>query len=544
MFLENIQKNIKSGITVSLISIPLSISLAVASGTTPVVGIITAIWAGIVAALLGGSHFNIVGPTGALSGMIATYALTNGAGSLPMLAITTGLFVLAAYVVKLERYLILIPSSVIHGFTLGVAFIIGLGQLNYILGLQGLTQHERFVENIFESLRHLSSASVISVVVFLICLLGLFLFKKFTPKFPGAIVLAPLGILFGYLAETQVIPLSVQTLGGKFGDIAFHLFESPSFVFTQSLLQTAAVVALIAILETMLSAKIADGMTHTKYNERKELIGLGFANIVSGLFGGIPATAALARTSLNIKTGATHRTSGIISTVCVAIISVFFLATFKYIPMPVIGGILVFVAIQMIEMEHYLKFWRYEKSSFFVSLLVAIVVIFEDPIIGILLGVSLSLLLFVNRLSHGQFDLRMNRFQEGMVYAISGEEVKEIEENADVLLYSIRGKLCYINSRAHVSRFQVNLQTYKIVVLRLREVYFMDLDGVEALDEIVEMLEERGQEVLLTSLDPNIVGLLEQSSKSYQKLKAAGKIFQKTNHALVHLGVPIEGEQP
>ncbi len=145
-----ILSNWQSGLTVALVSIPLSISLAVASHTTPVVGIVTAIWAGLIASLFGGSHYNVVGPTGALSGIIATFAIINGAEQLPMLAIMAGLMILVAYILRLERYLVLVPSSVIHGFTLGVAFIIAFNQFNFALGLQRLTTHEKFFDHLVE----------------------------------------------------------------------------------------------------------------------------------------------------------------------------------------------------------------------------------------------------------------------------------------------------------------------------------------------------------------------------------------------------------
>lgn len=540
MIVDQIKKNLRSGITVSLISIPLSVSLAVASGASPLVGIITAIWAGLIAAILGGSHFNIVGPTGALSGIIATYVLLHGVESLPMMAILTGVIILIAYAFKLERYLILIPSSVIHGFTLGVAFIIGLGQFNSAFGLQGLPQHESFFENTIESFKHISSVSWPAFLVFAVFLIGLLAFKKILPKLPGAIILAPIGIVIGYLSETGRIPLIIQTLGSKFGDITFKIFQSHSWAMSHETIKIAAVVALIATIETMLSAKIADGMTHTKHNERKEMFGLGMANIVSGLVGGMPGTAALARTSLNIKTGATHRTSAIISVAGVVIISGLLLGYFKYIPMAVIASILVYVAIQMVEKHHYTKLWKYERSGFYISLLVAIVTIVEDPIIGILIGASISLLMFVDRLSHGHFDLRVNKFEEGIVDSQSGEKLKEIEENADVLLYSIKGKLCYINSRAHIARFETNLKKYKHIILRLREVYFMDMDGVEALDEIISLIQARGQQAILTSIDPSVVGMLEQMSKEYPKLKEKSLVFEKTTHALNHLGIPMK----
>ncbi len=325
---RRIKENWKSGLTVSLVSIPLSISLAVASQTSPIVGIITAIWAGLIASIFGGSNFNIVGPTGALSGILATYAIIHGASSLSMLAIISGLMILVAYALKLEKYLIFIPSSVIHGFTLGVAFIIGLGQTNYALGLSGLVKHEKFLDNIIESFRNISHSQYPAVGIFLVFLAGLIAIRRFAPKLPGAVILTPFGILIGYLSTIGVFHLPLETLGSKFGEIPLVLFSLPHFSFDASMLVASTTIAIIAILETMLSAKIADGMTHTKHNGRKEMMALGLANIVSGVAGGIPGTAALARTSLNIKTGATHRISATISSISVVIISVFFLTFF------------------------------------------------------------------------------------------------------------------------------------------------------------------------------------------------------------------------
>ncbi len=305
------------------------------------------------------------------------------------------------------------------------------------------------------------------------------------------------------------------------------------------MLETAAVIALIAILETMLSAKIADGMTHTKYNERKEMLGLGLANIVSGLVGGMPATAALARTSLNVKTGATHRTSGVISVISVAVISLFFLGYFTYIPLAVIAAILVFVAIKMVEREHYEKLWKFEREGFFISIFVALVTVLVDPMVGILLGVSVSLLVFVNKISKGSFEMRVNSSKEGIIYSDAGTKLKEVAEDADVLLYSFRGRLCYINSRAHVERFNTNLVKYKTIILRLKEVHFMDTDGVEAFDEIIEVIQSRGQQVIVSSVDTQVVDVLEKLSTKYKKLKDEGLVFKKSEHALSFLGIPI-----
>lgn len=538
--LEKIRNNWKSGLTVSLVSIPLSISLAVASGSTPIIGIITAIWAGLVASIFGGSNFNIVGPTGALSGLIASYALLHGANGVAMIAIAAGLFILVAYALRLERYLILIPSSVINGFTLGVALIIAFNQFNYALGLYGLPKHEDFFSNLIESFKHIPEASLITVLVFAIFLAGLLWLRKRVPKIPGALILSPLGILIGYLSVSEMIPAKLATLGSIFGNMDFKLFQTTHLEFSYSMLGAGAAIALIAILETMLSAKIADSMTRTKHNGRKEMFGLGLANIASGIMGGIPATAALARTSLNIKIGGNDKMSATLNSIFITIISLFLLSYFNYIPMAVIASILVYVAIQMVEKEHFIKYYKHEKTGFWLAFLVAAITIYKDPMMGIVFGTAISLLLFIEKLSHGHFNLKVNGFEDGIIETVSGDKLKEIKENGDILLYSIQGKLSYINSRAHVMRFEENLVKYKIIILRLREVYFMDLDGAEALDEMIRIIEKRGQQVFLTSLNENVAGLLEQVSDHYQSLREKGLVFKKTRDALLHAGVKAE----
>lgn len=535
--LHKVKSNWKSGITVSLVSIPLSVSLAVASGTTPTVGIITAIAAGLTASIFGGSNFNIVGPTGALSGLIASYALINGAENLAILAIITGIIVLIAYALKLERYLIFIPSSVINGFTLGVALIIAFNQFNHAFAIYGLPKHEKFFDNTIESMKHIQQASLATFLVFSIFLVTLFALKKYLPKIPGALILSPIGIALGYFSTIGAIPLQLATLESIFGEIPFKLFETSNFQLSQGILVTSGAIALVAILETMLSAKIADGMTRTKHNERKEMLGLGLANIASGIAGGIPATAALARTSLNVKTGATDKISATISATFLIIISYIFLGYFKYIPMAVIAAILVYVAVQMIEKELFIKYYHHQKSGFWISMLVAAITFYEDPIIGILFGTALSLLLFVEKLSHGHFDIKLNKFDKGIVKSIWGDTLKTIKENADILLYSFEDKLVYINSRAHISRFEQNLSKFKIVILRLRSVTYIDLDGSEALDEIIDIIQKRKQKVCLTSINENISKLLEETSPGYKKLKEQGLVFNKTQDALRHFGI-------
>ncbi|MBI2357034.1 SulP family inorganic anion transporter [Candidatus Dojkabacteria bacterium] len=537
--LKNFSLNWKSGLTVSLISIPLSVSLAVASGATPIMGIVTGIWAGFVASLLGGSHYNIVGPTGALSGILAAYALTHGIGSLPMLAIVSGIMILLAYFLKFEKYLKYIPASTVQGFTLGVAFIIALNQLNSALGISGLETHERFIENVFETFSHLNLISIPSLSVFAVFLGALFLFQKKLPKLPGAIVLAPVGILLGYLSVKSIIPISILTLGAKFSDITPTLFLPIDLNLSTAVIVPAITVAVVAILETMISAKIADGMTQTKHHKRKELFALGVSNIISGFAGGMPATAALARTSLNIKSGATNKLSATINSIFIVIISFIFLTYFKYIPMAVIAAILVFVAIRMVEMHHLIRMFHLDKKSFTLAMAVAVITIVEDPIIGLLAGATAALLLFIDTLSKGQFDLMINEKGGKKVKSTSEEDFSRKLKKSHTLVYTIKGSLVYINGESHLSRFENGLNGSQNIIIRLRELYFIDLDGIDILDEIIESIESRGRKVYITGTNKLIEEMLLNESDYYGRLKKEKKVFEKTSDVLRELGFKV-----
>lgn len=533
--LEKAASNWKSGITVALVSIPLSVSLAVASGTSPVAGIITAIWAGLIASIWGGSNYNIIGPTGALSGLLAAYVLLHGAGSLPMLALVTGVFVLIAYVLKLERYLVFVPASAIQGFTLGVALIISLNQFNFAFGLSGLPTHERFIQNVFESFANIGSFSPVTFIIFALFLAALFLFIEIFPRIPGAIVLAPIGILIGYLSSIGILPFTLGTLGSKFPNMDATLFSLPSFSFESSLITAGLAVALVAILETMISAKIADGMTKTKHNKRKEMFGLGLANIGSGLAGGIPATAALARTALNVKTGANDKTSAMIGSIAVALISLIFLKYFVFIPLAVIAAILVFIAIRMVEADHFFRMYKLDKKGFVLAIIVAGVTVYEDPIIGILFGTAVALIIFMEKLSRGQFELIVNDANKKIVAKVTGEELKDLAHKSHTLVYSIKGQLAYINAQSHIARFETTLNGYEHIVLRLRELYFVDLDGIDAFSEIVELIEAQGKKVYVSSTNLLMEKMLEESAQ-YRTLVKQGRVFERTTDALRFLG--------
>lgn len=537
-FLKNIKNNWKSGLTVSLVSIPLSISLAVASNATPIMGIITAFWAGLIASIFGGSNYNIIGPTGALSGILAMFAVTYGIASLPALAIMSGIIILIFFILHFERYIILIPSSVIHGFTLGVAFIIALNQFNSALGLQNLVKHEKFINNVMESFANIRRFDGWTTILFLSTLAILFVFLKLIRKIPGPIIVAPIGIFIGYLSESGLIEMKFQTIHSKFGEIVgSQIFQAPGLffnIFDANLLKAAFAIAIVAILETLISAKIANGMTKTKSDNRKEMMGLGFANIASGLFGGIPATAALARTALNVKSGAKSKMSATISSIAIAIVSVILISYFKYLPMAVVASILVYVAFRMVEAEHFKHIYTHNKSAFGVSLMVATITVIQDPIIGILVGSVVSLLIFVNHFSKAQSEIIVNKNKK-MVAKIQTLKFNEVEKHGgDVIVYRFAGQMNYINSQSHLDNLN-KMNGIHTVILNFRNLFYIDMDGIDSLKEIIETMKVAGKKIIITSAGPFILPALERE-EWFSNMKQTSLVFNSTTEALKTLG--------
>lgn len=529
---EKIRQNWKAGLTVSFVSIPLSISLAVAAGATPLMGVVTAIWAGLIASFFGGSNYNIVGPTGALSGILVVYAMMYGVAILPMLAILSGILILVVYILHWERYIIFIPSSVVHGFTLGVAFIIALGQFNFAFGLKGLPSHERLIDNMQESIAHIDSIHWWTFALFSAGLIFLFVWKKFFKSVPGVIALAPAGILLGYLSQAGIVDIHLQTLFSKFGDISGSLWAIPeiSFVVNKHIVMGALAISLVAILETLLSAKVADGMTKTKHNVRKEVLGSGLANIASGLFGGIPATAALARTALNIKSGARDKMSATINSVFVVLISLLFLSVFKYLPLSIVAAILVFIAIQMVERKHYVTIYKNDKSALFVSVLVAIITVVEDPMIGLLSGAAAALLIFADKMSKSEAEITINKNRQ-IIKRVNAARLLKIKDHGDVLVYRFAGQLTYVNSQSHMNTIIAMNGGAKFIVLSLRNLFFIDMDGSDALGEMIDILEAKGKKTFIAGVN----GLVSDSLRKvkwFSDMHDKDRVFESTQDAL------------
>ncbi len=541
-----IKENWGSGLTVALISVPLSIALSIASGAGPVPGLITGIWATLIASIFGGSNYNIIGAAGALTTVLfaATLAAPLGLGAsvLPILAILTGIIIFVIWILKAERFLYYIPSSVMYGFSAGVAFLIAASQLFDASGLSALKRTGHFVGDLELFIANSTMVHSPTLLTFLAFLVGILTWKRFIKKLPAVIPASIIGIIFGFF-EAKYLNWDLISLGDKFGQFTASLIAPvPWHAFSQILAdiptlvalgKIAGIIALIAILETLITAKIGDSLTKTQSSASKELLGLSLANIGSGVFGGLPATGVFIRTGANIKAGATHRISATIAAIATAVIALIALPYFTFIPMAVIAALLVNTAIGLIETHIFKEFWKHEKTSFWIAIIVALVTIFEDAGTGVIVGAVLALLKFADTISHGRFDAIIN-YADGSREDIRGKVNLHIPQGKEIEIftYSIAGFLGYIDSTKHAANLRQIAHNKEItyVIVRLRDLFTMDFEGQAMLCEAMQNLHAAGKKVYISSANENILKQLAD----VPFIKEGGKslIFKKTMDAI------------
>jgi MFS superfamily sulfate permease-like transporter len=554
-------KNLAAGITVSLINIPLSIALALASSSSPQAGIITAIWAGFVTAILGGSEYNILGPTGALSGILSRTVLLyhNDPQILPVLALTSGILIFLVYLLKLEEYCNYIPSSVIIGFSLGVAIILSAGQINNIFNIHNAVQHEQFIMNIYESIQNIFAGPVDwqSFLVFLISWVTLYSLIQYNRKVPWSIFIALFGIILGYICSNYEIGFKLITLRDRYGALEVQLWDFSYFpdlaaVYhisnLSNIISASLSIAFVSLLESLLSGRIADQMKNQHdFNPRQEALSVAAANLLTGLFGGIPATAALARTALNIRTGATSRLACLINALSTLGISFLAMNSFSYLPFPIIAALLVQVSVGMIESKHLVKAFQVDLTSFWLSIVVAISCVLFDPTVGLILGAIVGLLRFVHNMAVGFSEItisenlashRATKVDLSLIDNAGNNAFSPVD--AAVIIYRVVGELSYISCHHHEERLRKICSEFhcKYIILSFRYCYYVDIDGLESLNHCIEQLEsEKISKVLLAGISNSLINLFNRCDWfiSLRNNTARPHIFEFIEDAVEHL---------
>ncbi len=547
-FIRNkVQENWKAALTVALISVPLSIALSIASGAGPLPGLIAGIWGTLIGSFFIGSEYNILGAAGALTTVLFATTLTAplglGAAILPLLALFTGVIVLIIWLLKLERYLYYIPSSVMYGFAAGVAILIAVGQLFDATGLSKLTRTGHLTGDIEKFFANTDLVHIPSLLTFAIFFALILTFKRFVKKVPAVIPAAVLGIAFGYF-EANYFSFDIISLQDKFGtfsatlvlpvawDGLLAIFKTPEAL--KLVLEASGLIALIAVLETLITAKLGDKLTKTESSSSRELLGLSLSNLASGVFGGLPTTGVFIRTGANIKAGATHRTSGILAALFTAIIALLVLPFFSFLPMAVIAAILVNTALGLLETEKFVEYWHYERESFAVGITVALITIFHDAGLGVGIGAIMALLIFASKIAHGRFDIIWN-YEDGTSEEKRGERhlLVPTSKKISYASYSIAGNIGYIDANRHFSNLKKLAQDHAVpvVIIRLHHLFSIDSEGAEALNDAVAELINNNTKVIVSSTSPQIRKELTDYP-TFKTLEEKGFFTAKTSDAI------------
>lgn len=532
-FMRCFKKDLLAGLTVGVISLPLAMAFAIASGVNPEYGIYTTIIAACLVAFFGGSKYQVAGPTGAFVPILLSIVLTYGYENLLIAGFLSGIILIAMGLLDMGSLIKFIPRSVTIGFTAGIAVNIFTGQIANFLGLTGLERHESFIANMQDIFLHLHTVNPYSALTSIICLVSMLITPRLFPKVPGSLV----GLLVSTLAASAFFPNDVSTIASTFGGIPSNLPQGkiPPFSWENInyLLRPALTIAILGAIESLMSAVVADGMSGTHHNSNKELIGQGIANMVTPLFGGIPATGAIARTATNIRSGAATRYSIVISAVFVLLTMLTLSPYAGLIPLASMAPVLMIVAYNMSEHRAFRGILQVRSLSAGVLLITFFLTVLADLTVAVEVGLLLAMMLFVKRMSETMVVNQVIPNDEHNLIQVSEEDTLGTPNCPQISIFSVEGPL-FFGAAQMFSHSIMNTIHYdpKVIILRMSKVPLIDITGENHLRTIIEGLEKRGILVL-------IAGLSGQPAKKvvitglYEKV-GADHFFPHTSNAITY----------
>jgi SulP family sulfate permease len=491
-----------AGITVGLVALPLAMAFGIASGVTPQAGLYTAVVAGFVISALGGSRTQIGGPTGAFVVIVAGIVAKFGMPGLAMVTVMAGIILLLMGLTGLGSTVRFIPRMVVVGFTNGIAVLIASTQIKDFFGLRTPAVPSEFLPRIKLLAAHYASFNAAALALGVATLAILILLPRLTRRVPASIV-----AVLGCTAVSALFHLPVETIGTRFGGIprGFPPFAIPDFHAEHilPLIPAAFTVAMLAALESMLSAVVADGMTGDRHNSNVELVAQGFANLISPLFGGIPATGAIARTATNIRAGARSPVSGIIHALTLLGILLVAAPLASYIPLTTLAAVLFVVAYNMGEWKEIGAVLEMDYAAISVWLVTFALTVFADLTVAVGVGLTLAALLYIRKVADTTTVSHVTDeyIRDGMPHVLQGRIVP-----AYVTLLRIHGPFLFGTTEKLVEA-TVNLDAFEpIVILRLRNMTAIDATGIHAIETFARRLHDSGRALILC-------GAMEQPSK-------------------------------
>ncbi len=475
-----------SGVIVGIVALPLAIAFAIASGVSPEKGLITAVIAGFIISFLGGSRVQIGGPTGAF--IIIVYGIIQkyGMDGLMIATIMAGIFLILMGFLKLGTLIKFIPLPIITGFTSGIALIIFTTQIKDLLGLQIEKIPADFVEKIPVLFGNLNLLNPATTAISALSLFIIIIFPRITKKIPGTFVALIVGTLVVYFFN-----LNVETISTKFGVISSAIppltFPVITYERVAGLISPAFTIALLGAIESLLSAVVADGMTGNRHRSNMELIAQGTANIITPLFGGIPATGAIARTVTNIKNGGKTPVAGLIHAVVLLLIMLFFGKYAGMIPLCVLGAILAVVAYNMSEWREFKAQLKMPKSDVIVLLTTFFLTVVFDLTVAIEIGMVLSAFLFMRRMaSVTNMGILTREFEENLTEEYGDNSIAGKDIPKYVLIYEVNGPFFFGAASKFKEAARIIEDRVKVFIMRLRNVPAIDSTGITTIEDFYE----------------------------------------------------------
>ena len=499
-------KDVTAGIIVAVIALPLSIALALASGVGPEAGIFTAIVAGFVISALGGSSVQIAGPTAAFATIVAGIVARDGMDGLVIATVLAGVFLILMGICRFGSLIKFIPYTITTGFTSGIAVTIVIGQLKDFFGVtypEGVRPIET-MEKLAAFLENIGTVNPAALIVGAVSLAILIISPYIFKKIPGSLIAVIVGILM-----VKFLPLKVSTIGNLYTISnalpSFHL-PTVNFEIVQAAIPNAFTIAILAAIESLLSCVVADGMINGKHRSDMELVAQGAGNIASALFGGIPATGAIARTAANIKNGGRTPVAGMVHSITLVIVLVVLMPYAGMIPMPTIAAILFIVAYNMCQWRTFLQLVKTApKSDILVLVVTFVLTVLFDLVVAIEIGMILACLLFIKRMSE-------ETKAESWVY--TDDDTVAVNENlrklpAEIRVYEVSGPLFFGASDA-IEHIVVE-ESAKCLVLRMRAVPALDSTAMNALTALTKTCESKGVTIVFSHVNEQPMKVMKKA---------------------------------
>lgn len=497
------------GLIVGIVALPLSIALAIASGVKPEQGLYTAIFAGFVIAVLGGSRAQISGPTGAFIVIVYGIVQKYGYDGLVVATLIAGILLIIMGLARMGAFLKFVPYPVVIGFTSGIALIIFSSQVSDILGLKLEKVPADFVEKWAEYFKHASSIDPYTVAVGAASLLIIIFWPKVTHRIPGPLV-AILAVTF----VVQYFQIPVATIETRFGGVPSSVpmphIPAVTWQMVQDMFSPAITIAILAGLESLLAAVVADGMMGTRHRSNMELIAQGAGNIVSVMFGGIPATGAIARTATNIKSGGRTPISAMIHCVFLLLVLLFVGKWAAMIPMATLAAVLMVVAYNMSEWREFAHLLKSPRGDIAVLLATFLLTVFIELTVAIQVGVLLAAFMFLQKMAtETQVSVITDNLKDDEELQARDMSGINIPKGAEV--FEIYGSLFFGAVRQFKESIRVVATKPKVLILRMRHVPTIDASGIHVLEELAAEAAENGQLLIFSAVSAEVYRVMQKS---------------------------------